>query len=61
MTCPYLTYRDGDEEHSFEHERPYCTAAELFVQPLRADICNEVGSFSPETHCEIYREAEGIE
>jgi len=61
MVCPYLTYESSDEEHSFEHERPYCSVAEEFVQPMRADICTEAGDLSPESHCEIYREAENID
>lgn len=61
MACRYLAYKDESDDQMFEHERPYCEAASMFVQPLRADICNDTGSFSPAEHCEIYREAENIE
>lgn len=56
MTCPHLTYETSDDEHEFEHERPYCSVVEEFVQPLRSDICNDTGDLSHDTHCEIYLE-----
>jgi hypothetical protein len=55
MTCPYLRYQSGDEDHEFDHDRPYCTATGSFVSPMRADICNDRHEFSHETHCDIYR------
>jgi hypothetical protein len=61
MTCPYLEYRDADEEHAFDTERAYCTAVDRFVQPMRADVCNDRYDLRHETDCEFYREAEGLE
>lgn len=57
MACPYLRYRSNDEEHDFDHERPYCTATGGFVSPMRADICNDRHGFSHTTHCEVYQRA----
>lgn len=56
MTCPFLEYRDEAGDASFEHDRPYCTAAQSFVQPMRADICNDRYALDHERDCEIYRE-----
>jgi hypothetical protein len=56
MTCPYLRYRSSDEEHEFDHERPFCSLKTGFVSPMRADICNDRHQFSHDTHCELYRE-----
>lgn len=61
MACPYLEFRDAAGGTSFDHERPYCTAAEQFVQPMRADICSERYGLAPDEHCEIFREHEGFE
>ena len=61
MTCPYLEFRDGAGDRSFERERPYCTAAGTFVQPMRADICSERYGLVPAEHCEIYRDHEGLD
>lgn len=58
VTCPYLDYRDEASERSFDEPRAYCTAANTFVQPMRADICNDRYDLDHETDCEIYREAE---
>ncbi|WP_254839548.1 hypothetical protein [Natronomonas marina] len=58
MACPYLRYRASDEEHEFDHERPYCAAMGRFVSPMRADVCNDRHDFSHETHCDVYRRAE---
>ena len=55
MTCPYLEYRQNDEEHDFDHERPYCTIADSFVSPMKADLCNDRFGFHHSEHCEIYR------
>lgn len=58
MTCPYLDYRaesEGDDR-SFDAERAYCTAAGRFVQPMRADLCNDRYDLSHADHCEIYLE-----
>jgi hypothetical protein len=60
MTCPYLEYRRSDDEHEFDHERPYCGLQESFVSPMRADVCNDRFEFNHEDHCEVYRaEASG--
>ncbi|SEV99927.1 hypothetical protein [Natrinema salifodinae] len=61
MGCPYLAYRDGsddpDRDHdSFDEPRAYCTAADRFVQPMRADICNDRYDLTHDRDCEIYRE-----
>lgn len=57
MTCPYLEYRASAEDAAFDHERAYCTIAERFVQPMRADICNDRYDLDHAEHCEIYRDA----
>lgn len=54
MSCPYLDYRSEDKGRSFETPRAYCTAAERFVQPMRADLCNDRYDLSHAEHCEIY-------
>ena len=41
MSCPYLEYRRESGDDQFDHSRAYCTAADRFVQPMRADICND--------------------
>ncbi|MFC7232408.1 hypothetical protein ACFQMM_15300 [Saliphagus sp. GCM10025308] len=56
MTCPYLEYHDEADGRRFDQPRAYCTAAERFVQPMRADICNDRYALEHEAHCEIYRE-----
>ncbi|MFC7214387.1 hypothetical protein ACFQO4_09895 [Saliphagus sp. GCM10025334] len=62
MTCPFLEYRDEADGRQFDRPRAYCTAAERFVQPMRADICNDRYALEHEAHCEIYRaHAEGPE
>lgn len=65
MVCPYLDYRDGSEEASgdgttgdgtaFAEPRAFCTVLDEFVQPMRADICNDRYGLQHERHCEIYR------
>lgn len=59
MTCPYLEYRDESDGKQFDHSRAYCTAAERFVQAMRADICNDRYDLDHAEHCEIYREHTG--
>jgi hypothetical protein len=54
MTCPYLDYRDESEDGSFDTARAYCTAAETFVQPMRADVCNDRYDLAHDADCEIY-------
>ena len=56
MVCPYLSYRRSAGEQSFDTERAYCEAVESFVQPMRADICNDRYGLDHRFHCEIYRE-----
>jgi hypothetical protein len=59
MTCPYLDYRRESDGESFDTDRAYCTAADRFVQPMRADICNDRYDLDHAVHCEIYRAHEG--
>ncbi|WP_121823164.1 hypothetical protein [Halostella salina] len=61
MTCPHLAYRHADDEREFGHDRAYCTVAERFVQPMRADICNDRHDLDHAEHCEIFREHDGAE
>jgi hypothetical protein len=70
MVCPYLDYRDGGNEptdgtnateSTFDTPRAFCTVVEEFVQPMRADICNDRYGLEHERHCEIYREHESVE
>lgn len=58
MTCPYLAYRKHGEGMEFDTERAYCTVSERFVEPMRADICNDRYELHHSEHCEIYREHE---
>jgi hypothetical protein len=55
MVCPYLEYRSHDDRNEFEHPRAYCTVAEAFVSPVKADICNDRDRFSHAEHCSIYQ------
>ncbi|KTG08608.1 hypothetical protein AUR64_18240 [Haloprofundus marisrubri] len=52
--CPYLDYRREAGEQTFDTARPYCTAADEFVQPMRADICAGRYGLDHATDCEIY-------
>lgn len=54
MTCPYLDYRSSDDEHEFDHDRPYCTVVGAFVSPMKADICNDRHAFEHTSDCETY-------
>jgi hypothetical protein len=56
MTCPCLEYQKESDNQYFEVSRGYCTVVEQFVQPMRADICNDRYDLNHESHCEIYRE-----
>lgn len=58
MACPYLEYRTTADDRAFETERAYCLAVEEFVQPMRADICNDRYELDHTTDCEYYLEAE---
>ena len=59
-TCEFLERREADDGEEFDHPRPYCTAADAFVQPMRADVCAKRYGLDPETDCEFYREAKGL-
>lgn len=59
MACPYLEYREASGGTEFEEERAYCTVVDRFVQPMRADICNDRYALDHAAHCEIYREHTG--
>lgn len=58
MTCPHLAYRTPAEVADGQ-PRAYCEVVDRFVQPMRADICNDRYDLDHETHCEIYREEAG--
>jgi hypothetical protein len=58
MTCPYLEYRAENDEQAFDVERAYCTAVDRFVQPMRADVCNDRYGLDHSTDCEYYLAAE---
>ena len=51
MTCPFLDYRDLD---GGDEPRAYCTAADRFVQAMRADICNDRYGLDHAADCEIF-------
>jgi hypothetical protein len=59
MACPHLVYRAAAADRSFEEERAFCTAIGEFVQPMRADICNDRYDLHHAEYCEIYREHGG--
>jgi hypothetical protein len=61
MACPYLEYREEGEDRSFEVERAYCTVVEGFVQPMRADVCNDRYDLHHAEDCEFYKKTEGDE
>ncbi|MWV39297.1 hypothetical protein [Natrialba sp. INN-245] len=54
MACPYLAYRTQAGDAQFDEARAYCTAADRFVQAMRADICNDRYGLAHDEHCEIY-------
>lgn len=54
MTCPFLEYRGTANDREFDVARAYCTAAGEFVQPMRADICNDRYALDHATDCEIF-------
>jgi len=59
MACPHLDYREEGDGQSFDESRAFCTAVETFVQPMRADVCNDRYDLHHAEHCEIYREHTG--
>jgi hypothetical protein len=54
MTCPYLDYSDESADQSFDVPRAYCTVVEQFVQPMRADVCNDRYDLDHAEHCEYF-------
>ena len=56
VTCPHLDYRAESDERSFETARAYCTVVDEFVQPMRADVCNDRYDLRHDAHCEIFLE-----
>lgn len=59
MTCPHLEYRAEAGDQSFDHERPYCAVADRFVEPMRADVCNDRHDLSHAEDCEIFLAHDG--
>ncbi len=59
-SCEHLDYRDAHDGQSFDHERPFCTVVDAFVQPMRADICAARHGLDPADDCEFYREAHDL-
>lgn len=59
MTCPHLDYRRADGDRAFDTERAFCTVVGEFVQPMRADICNDRYELAHATDCEIFLEQAG--
>ena len=55
MACPHLSYRSSANDTELDHERAYCAVAQQFVQPMRADICNDRYDLAHDEDCEIYR------
>ena len=60
MSCPYLEYREAVDDRTFDVARAYCTAAGRFVQPMRADLCNDRYDLDHTRDCELYRAAEDL-
>lgn len=58
MTCPHLSYERRDGEQVFDTPRAYCTLADRFVQPMRADICNDRYDLVHDQDCEIFLAAD---
>ena len=61
MTCPYLEYRESNGEQTFSTGRAYCGVVDRFVQPMRADVCNDRFDLRHDGDCEHFRatQAEG--
>lgn len=55
MTCPFLEYRESSADREFDVARAYCTATNEFVQPMRADICNDRYDLAHADECEIFQ------
>lgn len=58
MSCPYLEYRSEANETAFDVERAYCSRTSAFVEPMRADICNDRYELKHTQHCEIYQSSD---
>jgi hypothetical protein len=54
VTCPHLSYRTSGDGREFATARAYCAVADRFVQPMRADVCNDRYDLDHATDCEIY-------
>jgi len=54
MACPYLEYRNRADGKEFDVARAYCTAIGEFVEPARADVCNDRYDLAHDEHCEIF-------
>lgn len=54
--CAHLEYREAANGKQFDHERPFCSVIDEFVQPMRADICAARHDLDPAADCEYYRE-----
>jgi hypothetical protein len=59
--CPHLEYREASGDRSFDVARAYCTVADEFVEPMRADVCNARYGLVPSEDCELYRAPEESE
>lgn len=59
MTCPHLEYRERANGTEFDVARAYCAVTEEFVEPVRADICNDRYDLAHDEHCEIFLAHEG--
>lgn len=55
--CPYLEYRTNADGEEFTEPRAFCTAEGQYVEPMRADICNDRYDLQHDEHCEIYQAA----
>ena len=56
MTCPHLEYREDGDGREFDTARAYCAITDEFVQPMRADVCNDRYDLDHAAHCEIFHE-----
>ncbi|MXR19942.1 hypothetical protein [Halobacterium bonnevillei] len=61
MTCPHLEYRTDGDGQSFDTPRAYCGVTASFVQPMRADVCNDRYDLHHAAHCEVFLEHEAAD
>jgi len=54
MTCPDLKSRNEANGEEFDVERAYCTETGEFVEPIRADICNDRYNLAHNNHSESF-------